>query len=335
MTPTITIVGGGLGGLVLGILLRRREIPVTLFEAGNYPRHRVCGEFVSGRGLKILRDLGALDGLPCLEIQTVQFFLENRSTPVLRLPEPAVAVSRWNLDQSLAERFESLGGDLRPGSRWSGDFETPGVVRATGRRPASGQGRFTGLKVHASSAALGAGLELHFSRAGYAGLAQLPNGEANLCGLFKSQTCLAGARSDPARAFHQILARALPGEIRPESFCAVAGMETSTGRWEHSREFRIGDAMAVIPPLTGNGMSLAVESAHVATPFLVEYARGRADWHKTLGRFSRNCKGTFQPRLRFSSFLQKLAFHPAGGAVFLSCLRTVPRILAALFRLTR
>ena len=51
----IQIVGGGLAGLTLGIALRKKEIPVAIFEAGNYPRHRVCGEFISGRGLEIRR----------------------------------------------------------------------------------------------------------------------------------------------------------------------------------------------------------------------------------------------------------------------------------------
>ena len=47
---TITIVGGGLAGLTLGIGLRQRGIPAEIFEAGTYPRHRVCGEFISGNG---------------------------------------------------------------------------------------------------------------------------------------------------------------------------------------------------------------------------------------------------------------------------------------------
>ena len=46
--PSIEIVGGGLAGLSLGVALRREGVPVTLFEAGDYPRHRVCGEFIAG-----------------------------------------------------------------------------------------------------------------------------------------------------------------------------------------------------------------------------------------------------------------------------------------------
>ena len=47
---SIAIVGGGLAGLTLGIGLRQRGVPAALWEAGRYPRHRVCGEFICGRG---------------------------------------------------------------------------------------------------------------------------------------------------------------------------------------------------------------------------------------------------------------------------------------------
>ena len=54
----ITIIGGGLAGVSLGIILRQRDVPTTLIEAGRYPRHRVCGEFISGAGGDVLRTLG-------------------------------------------------------------------------------------------------------------------------------------------------------------------------------------------------------------------------------------------------------------------------------------
>jgi len=45
---SVEVVGGGLAGLSLGLALRRRGVPVTVWEAGHYPRHRVCGEFITG-----------------------------------------------------------------------------------------------------------------------------------------------------------------------------------------------------------------------------------------------------------------------------------------------
>jgi len=60
-TKPITIAGGGLAGLTLGIGLRQRGVPVTLQEGGRYPRHRVCGEFISGRGQETLARFGLRD----------------------------------------------------------------------------------------------------------------------------------------------------------------------------------------------------------------------------------------------------------------------------------
>ncbi len=57
-TIPVTIVGGGLAGLTLGIALRQHNVPVQLHESGHYPRHRVCGEFISGHGQASLERLG-------------------------------------------------------------------------------------------------------------------------------------------------------------------------------------------------------------------------------------------------------------------------------------
>lgn len=336
MVARITIVGGGLSGLVLGILLRRREIPVTVFEAGHYPRHRVCGEFISGRGLDLFRQERLLENLPQVENRTVRFHLRGRATQVLALPQPALSISRWDLDAHLARVFESLGGELRAGTRWDGGF-AEGVIRATGRRPAAQNSgpRYIGLKFHARMVAPGADLELHFSGAGYAGLARLPDETVNICGLFKSDAAIGGARHDPAAVFDQILGEPLRAAVVPESFCSVAGVETASGRWPSTAEFRLGDAISVIPPLTGNGMSLAVESAFLAEPTVAEFARGAASWEQSLWNYSQTCKKSFRSRLWWSSLLQKSLFSERGGSVLMSCLRTVPSLLPTLFRATR
>src|SRR5687768_16315298 len=120
MTREIRIIGGGLAGLSLGVLLRRDGIPVQLHDAGTYPRHRVCGEFISGRGVDILRELN-LPTLPAraAEARTVRFFNVNHSSPVLDLPEPAVAIDRATLDEQLARELQLAGGELHVNSRWT------------------------------------------------------------------------------------------------------------------------------------------------------------------------------------------------------------------------
>src|SRR6267142_4961098 len=121
----ITIVGGGLAGLTLGIGLRRQDVPVAIHEAGNYPRHRVCGEFVSGRGLEILDALGLkgkfLDA-GATEARSSIFFSGNSKSPVRQLPSPALCLSRFVMDKLLADEFQGLGGELLTGARRQGDF---------------------------------------------------------------------------------------------------------------------------------------------------------------------------------------------------------------------
>src|ERR1051325_10411262 len=182
----ITIVGGGLAGLTLGIGLRRQDVPVTVLEAGHYPRHRVCGEFISGRGQRALERLGLHDVLikaGATWIGTASFFLGPSSSPVRRLPQPALSVSRFVLDALLADRFRELGGALREGERCRQSEFGEGIVRASGRRLQVSEGgwRWLGLKAHARRVALGADLEMHGSCNGYVGISRLNADEFNVC----------------------------------------------------------------------------------------------------------------------------------------------------------
>src|SRR5580704_1395728 len=133
----ITIVGGGLAGLTLGIGLRQRDVPVTIWEAGQYPRHRVCGEFISGNGQAVLGRLGLLEQFEkagAFHARTAMFVCGTNRSPVRQLDAPALCLSRHLMDTLLAGAFQQLDGDLRVNSRWTSDDYGEGVVLAAGRR---------------------------------------------------------------------------------------------------------------------------------------------------------------------------------------------------------
>src|SRR5688572_1083701 len=178
----VTIIGGGLAGLSLGIGLRQRGVPVTIYEAGHYPRHRVCGEFVSGDGQRILKRLG----IPTGRAHTAAFFKAERCWQ-FNLPEPALCISRYVLDKALADAFCAAGGKLICGTRFQCDGE--GTVRATGRRlhPVENGWRWFGLKAHVTGIELAADLEMHLVPNGYVGICRLPDGHFNVCGLFRKR----------------------------------------------------------------------------------------------------------------------------------------------------
>ncbi len=318
---SITIVGGGLAGLTLGIGLCRRGVPVTIWEAGHYPRHRVCGEFISGRGQAALARLGLREELAAagaVPAQTVAFYSATRATAPRSLPSPALCLSRFKLDVALAKIFRDLGGELFEGRRVSGDDLGEGQVRATGRRPEvePGGARWFGLKLHARNVSLAADLEMHVSPRGYVGLCRLSDGEVNVCGLFRKGAGDDGGnlnsrdllRGQPFSPLRERLAGAV---FAAESFCAVAGLSLRPQQAAARAGLCLGDAITMIPPVTGNGMSMAFESAEVAVTPLAAWSRGEASWIEARWKISRDCDSAFARRLVWAKWLQRLILTPA------------------------
>src|SRR5262245_8310982 len=132
MERVITIVGGGLAGLSLGIALRQRGDPVSLHEAGVYPRHRVCGEFISGVSLAAFDHLGIRDLLgDARKHSSTAWFCRERRIFTAQLPV-GLGVSRFILDERLSVKFRQLGGTLCERSRVQPRQEE-GIVWCAGR----------------------------------------------------------------------------------------------------------------------------------------------------------------------------------------------------------
>ena len=313
----ITIVGGGLAGLTLGIGLRREDVPVTIWEAGAYPRHRVCGEFISGRGLEVLARLELLE--PVIQAgaryaTNAAFFLEHAEGARRQLPSRALCVPRYKLDACLAERFRCLGGELREHARWRDGFEE-GVVRATGRRPqtkATGW-RWLGVKVHASNVSLTADLAMHCTNRGYVGLCLLPQDKVNICGLFRFPphqpipSLIDLLRGEPGSRLSDRLATA---DCDQASLCTISGLSLVPNRAGARAECCLGDALTMTPPITGNGMSMAFEAAEKAIAPLAAHARGEVAWAQAQQAVAQACDAAFGRRLAWARWLQWIMLSP-------------------------
>lgn len=317
---TVTIVGGGLAGLALGIGLRQQAVPVTVWEAGRYPRHRVCGEFISGKGQQTLARLGLRELLVkagARPAETTAFFSSRTASPIRRFSAPALCLSRHVLDDLLARHFRQLGGELRENERWRDADFPEGVVRASGRRvqPVVNGWRWFGLKAHAGNVRLVADLEMHLSPAGYVGLCRLNDDEVNVCGLFRRRAPGADTprrwsdtlRGAPGSLLNRRLAEA---KFDEDSFCSVAGLVLRPQKAVEKSECCIGDALTMIPPVTGNGMSMAFESAEIAIEPLTAYSRGNISWSEAQQTIARQCDERFAQRLAWAAQLQKLLLTP-------------------------
>lgn len=313
----IDIAGGGLAGLSLGIGLRKKGVPVTVHEAGSYPRHRVCGEFISGVTPQTLEALGILDLFDTAKRhRTSAWYAKGRVMARPTLPYAAFGISRHCLDEALRKRFESLGGVLRSGSRLSG-VPSDGWVWCTGRRPT--KGKWIGLKCHVKGLSMATDLEMHLGENSYVGLASVENGLTNICGLFRlrreirAENTLAAYLD--ASGLGYLAQRLAEAETIPASVSAVAGFELG---WQNKTAgtFVLGDSLAMIPPFTGNGMSMAFESAETALGPLTDYAKGLISWSDARSLTESRLARRFGPRL----FLAQL-LHPfltsSGGQAFL------------------
>lgn len=309
----VEIVGGGLAGLSLGLALRRAKVDVTIYEAGSYPRHRVCGEFITGLSETTRRRLG-LDVLlaDAARNRDVAWFLRAKNIRTQHLPEPALSLSRYILDQRLAEAFVEEGGTLRSGARIAAQADAPGRIFATGRRRS--RSGWLGLKIHAVELPLARDLELHLGEHAYVGLARIEAGRVNICGLFR-QRPLNGKGAElligylQAAGLRNLATRIGSAKLDPASFCAVAAVDFD-GRFPTTADVRVGDAAATIPPFTGHGMAMAFQSAETALSPLIAYARGEQEWPAARDAIHAALRRRFRVRLASADALHSFLLQP-------------------------
>jgi menaquinone-9 beta-reductase len=313
---TVEIAGGGVAGLALGLALRREGVPVRVHEAGVYPRHRLCGEFISGAGPGEFARLGLAELLEGATVLTDSaWFLDGRRVLQRVLPEAAHGISRWRLDAGMAARLAELGGEVRCGERIvRGPDPAEGWVLATGRPRAVG-GRWMAEKAHYSNLSMDAGLEMHLGRGGYAGVARVEDGEANVCALLPAAVGKSAPASLPDRlracGLEALAARLEAAALIAPSRCGVSHFATGWQPRENGA-LTIGDHCAIIPPFTGHGISMAMLAALEAAPPLAAWSTGCVSWCDAIHEIRRTLRRKFSGRLRWAVWLHPLLLRPAG-----------------------
>ena len=99
------IIGGGLAGLTAAIDLAQSNIPVTLIEKDTYPRHKVCGEYISNEVLPYFKSL-QIDIERLKPSRITRFQISTQSGKIINsaLPLGGFGVSRYVLDHYLWEK---------------------------------------------------------------------------------------------------------------------------------------------------------------------------------------------------------------------------------------
>lgn len=133
----LAVIGGGPAGTSAAIAAARAGADVVLYESHQFPRHKVCGEFVSAEALDVLSDLLAEQPLTpdarsrsaensagrsqlrttqtlsdTVPIGSTRLWLGNRTLQASVSP-PGLSISRYRLDATLWEAARAGGVDCR------------------------------------------------------------------------------------------------------------------------------------------------------------------------------------------------------------------------------
>ncbi len=267
--PAIDIVGGGPAGSMAAITAARYGAPVRIFEKSAFPRHKVCGEFLSPAILTLLRRAGCETDFLKLGPSLLREMRLHFGAKVVRhiLPEPAHGLSRYEFDRLLLQHAVKTGAEL---VRDHGSTAIPGhaAIWAAGRKsvapPASE--RLFGFKAHFTGPVNDA-VELYFFENCYVGVSAIENGATNVCGLAPERTLR-------ACGFHpeELLARcpALAERLRPLApvmdwlMTGPLVFSEQIGQPLDRRVYRAGDALGFIDPFTGSGMLNAMLTGELA-----------------------------------------------------------------------
>jgi len=343
---SLTIVGGGLAGLSLGIALRNRGIPVVILEAGNYPRHRVCGEFICGVSPLTLEKLGIAGAFePQVTNYQSEWFYRDRSILNRRLPAPAIGISRHHLDRWLADEFVRQGGELQTNTRANPELLQPEATAWCSGRQRSRGGTLLGLKCHARGFEMDTDLQMHFGRDCYVGLSRVEGETVNVCGLFRQRSNLKTKQRHElllaylrAGELEKLANQLQSADLDPGSLLGVSafqlGRQSETSHPEDGR-LSLGDSYAMIPPFTGNGMTMAFQSAEIALQPLLNYAADGSTWQETVDTIRSDLRTRFGRRLRWSMRLHPFMLKPVGQKSLAALARAHAIPFGLLFAKTR
>ncbi len=362
MQDEVLIVGGGVAGCAASIALARKGRSVTLIERETTPRHKVCGEFLSGEALEDLHALGIdVASLGAVPLHHVRLAAAGRAAQA-SLPFPAASLTRKALDTALLAAAVAAGVRLERGrcvdslSRtatrlWQATLndgsivEAPTAFLASGKHDLRGHSRpknrhqWVAFKMYyrlsaAQSADLADASELTLYPGGYGGIQPVEDGIANFCCVVERRyLARAGLRWESLLAKMQQdcphlamrLGGATPLLERPITITHIP-----YGYLRRTTEeglYCIGDQATVIPSFTGDGISIAL---HTARRGVAAYLSGEP-------------APVFQPKLRAAMLPQmRLAELAANGmnnalarAVLPFCLRVWPGAMRVTARLTR
>jgi flavin-dependent dehydrogenase len=362
----LIVIGGGPAGSSAAITCARNGAHVLLLERGRFPRHKVCGEFVSAESLDLLADLLSPQHArlfsDVVRIPRARVFIDGRTiqSPV---DPPAVSISRLDFDAALWGSAEQCGvesrqqitvqGFLGTGpfqvKTSAGDFESAALINASGRwsnlTPALTEAqnpdvKWLGLKGHFAESSPLASVDLYFFDGGYCGVQPVvlrdgveQSGRVNACAMVRADVASTLPDVFICHPALQERSRGWKPVSDPVSTSPLVFREPQP---ERNGVLMVGDAAAFVDPFVGDGVSLALRSGSLAGECLIPFLAGRISLPEAARGYRTNYERRLTPVFRRSSKIRRmLALPHVIRTPILSLVENTPAIRRLLVRKTR
>ncbi|MCK8520051.1 NAD(P)/FAD-dependent oxidoreductase [Aquimarina sp. D1M17] len=361
----ILVIGGGLAGLCSAIHLAKSGIEVTLIEKDTYPRHKVCGEYISNEVLPYFEYLGIqIDQLQAVNISKLNISTQKGDVIQASLPLGGFGISRYTLDYHLWQMADRLGVNLINdqvtsvsysqekfviGTSNTQTFICDYVIGAHGKRSsidktlhrAADKSPWLAVKMHYEAKFNSQEVALHNFEGGYCGLSVVENNLVNACYLvhydsFKRFRNLESFQNEVLfgnphlKAFFQ---SAIPAFDKPLTISQV-NFQKKKAIDQHV--FMVGDAAGLIHPLCGNGMAMAIQSAQILSQLLIKNYKGKTGFSRSVleQQYEKEWKKAFGKRLYAGRVLQKVLLNHDMQRASYQLAKLIPSIVPKIIKQT-
>jgi flavin-dependent dehydrogenase len=362
----VLIIGGGLAGLVSAIHLSKHNIQVLLIEKNNYPKHKVCGEYISN---EVLPYLEFLEINPFnLGAQKINKFLlstpKNRTIKAV-LPLGGFGISRYTLDSALANKAKEQGVIIVQDSvtdiqfindefivftKNNGLYNANIVIGAYGKRSTldikfkrdfiQKKAPFLAVKMHVKGEFPNDLVALHNFEGGYCGVSKVENGSINLCYIADFETFKKYKDIDDFQekvVFKNTFLKSVFKSSSPvfEVPLTISQVSFASKNPVEQHILMCGDTAGMIHPLCGNGMSMAIRSAQIASQLIIDYKNKRIKSRELLEKaYIRDWNKEFKSRLKTGHLVASLFRMNHFSEVLIRILKIAPNLLPKIIKRT-
>ncbi len=330
----VIIIGGGLAGLSLAIQLAQENRSVLLIEKGAYPRHKVCGEYISLESWAYVQRLGVpLEAMNLPKIDKLKISSENGVVLKSDLDLGGFGISRYVLEDLLYKKCKELGVEVLTNTKYvshlkerelfkiktsRGVFEAEVLCASFGKyapndlyKPQKKTDNWVGVKYHIRFDHPSDEIVLHNFENGYCGMSKIEDGKSCLCYLVNAKE-LKKCGNDIKALEEKVLQQNtyLNTLFRKAEFLYKKPMVISNVSFEvkkpvHNGIFYLGDSAGTIAPLSGNGMSNAFRSAYLLNKSLNSYFKNEISLAACAQNYEKDWLIAFKSRISTGSMLQQ------------------------------